>query len=112
MVLQKNLFYKFVTKYHVPKSLFITYFIAIFLILYFLIFTIFGNKGLITMFYLQEKIANKETIRQKNSNIVKAKEDLIEGMKAESLDLDLLDEQSRKILGYVGEKEIIIYKEQ
>ena len=64
------------------------------------------------MFYLQEKIANKETIRQKNSNIVKAKEDLIEGMKAESLDLDLLDEQSRKILGYVGEKEIIIYKEQ
>ena len=61
---------------------------------------------------MQEKIANKETIRQKNSNIVKAKEDLIEGMKAESLDLDLLDEQSRKILGYVGEKEIIIYKEQ
>lgn len=111
MILQNNLFYKFVTKYHISKPLFIAYFIALFLIAYFIIFTVFGNKGLIKMLYLQERIANKETIRQQNSNFVKSKEDLIKGMKAESLDLDLLDEQSRKILGYVGEKEIVIYQE-
>ncbi len=29
-----------------------------------------------------------------------------------SLDLDLVDEQSRKTLGYVGKDEIVIYREK
>jgi hypothetical protein len=34
------------------------------------------------------------------------------GMNLESLDLDLLDEQARKVLGYAGKNEVVIYREK
>ena len=45
-------------------------------------------------------------------NKVKAKEAVVSGMKLDSLDLDLLDEQSRKILGYMGKDELVVYQNQ
>lgn len=108
---KKNLFYRFVTKYNISKRLFIAYFVALSAILYFLYFTIFGDKGLLKLLELQKIIANKESIKMEYEEKVKNKQNMVDGMKSESLDLDLLDEQTRKNLGYVGKNEIIIHEE-
>ena len=39
------------------------------------------------------------------------KQNMVNGMSVESLDLDLLDEEARKDLGYAGKQEIVIYDE-
>ena len=39
------------------------------------------------------------------------KQNMVNGMSGESLDLDLLDEEARKDLGYAGKQEIVIYDE-
>ena len=39
------------------------------------------------------------------------KQDMVDGINSPYIDLDLLDEQARKNLGYGGKKEIIIYQD-
>jgi len=107
-----NILHNFVTKNNITKSLFIVYFITFAAILYFLIFTVFNQKGLIEFFVLKNQIENKEGIKQELSAKMQAKKNMVEGMNLESLDLDLLDEQARKVLGYAGKNEIVIYQDQ
>lgn len=109
---KNNIFYRLVSKHRVSKRLFIAYFIALSVILYFLFFTLFGQKGLLKLFELQEIVTNKESIKKEYQQKVKAKRDMVKGMKPGSLDIDLLDEQTRKNLGYVGKNEVIIYEEE
>jgi cell division protein FtsB len=107
--MDKNFLYNFVKKYSVTKPLFISYCIGISLIFYFTFFTIFSEKGLIELFVLKKQIANKEFIKQELSAKMHAKKNMVEGMNIEALDLDLLDEQARKNLGYAGKNEVVIY---
>lgn len=107
---KNNIFYKLVTKYSVSKRLFVCYFIALATILYFLYFTIFGPKGIFTLLELEQIISNKESIKKEYQGKVSAKKAMVDGMKPGSLDVDLLDEQTRKNLGYVGKNEVIIYE--
>ena len=72
----------------------------------------FGNKGIFTLIALDSQIAKKDIIVQDLENKVKAKEAMVSGMTLDSLDLDLLDEQSRKILGYMGKDELVVYQNQ
>jgi cell division protein FtsB len=72
----------------------------------------FGNKGVFTLIALDSQISKKDIIVQDLENKVKAKEAVVSGMKLDSLDLDLLDEQSRKILGYMGKDELVVYQNQ
>lgn len=109
---KSNLFYRFVRKYNVSKRLFICYFIALSVILYFLFFTIFGDKGFIKLLELQRIIYNKESIKSEYQEKLKLQKNMVDGMKSKSLDLDLLDEQTRKNLGYVGKNEIVIHEEE
>ena len=81
-------------------------------ILYFLSFTVFGQKGLFKLFKLEKIISNKESVKKEYQEKVKAKKDMVDGMKPGSLDVDLLDEQTRKNLGYVGKNEVVIYEEE
>lgn len=108
--MRENFLYKIVIKYKISKGLFISYFIALATIIYFCFFTIFGDKGLIKLFALQKQIDNKEVSLQETENKMRNKKTMVEGMKAESLDIDLLDEQARKTLGYAGKNEVIIYQ--
>lgn len=110
--MQTNFLHKFVKKHDISKPLFIAYFTALITICYFLIFTIFGEKGLVKLFDLKQRIENKEIIKEELSAKMRAKKNLVDGMSPESLDLDLLDEQSRKVLGYVGKNEVVIYPGQ
>ena len=63
-------------------------------------------------FALKKAIAGRDIIKQELSSKVQAKKNMIEGMNPNSLDLDLLDEQSRKVLGYVGKNEVVVYHDE
>lgn len=107
-----NFLYNFVKDHNISKPLFIGYCIAFSLILYFLTFTIFNQKGLVEFFSLKKKIAGREAVKQELYNKMEAKKNMVDGMNINSLDVDLLDEQSRKVLGYVGKNEVVIYQDQ
>lgn len=107
-----NRIYHLVTKFNITKTLFIGYCIAFALIFYFAFFIFFGQKGLLEMAALNKKVTNREAKKQELSNKMQAKQNMIHGMSLESLDLDLLDEQSRQVLGYAGKNEMVIYQEK
>lgn len=107
-----NFLYSLVKKHDISRTLFVAYFTALVTICYFLLFTIFGEKGLVKFFSLKQQIENKEIIKEELSAKMRAKKNLVDGMSPNSLDLDLVDEQSRKVLGYVGKNEVVIYPDQ
>lgn len=104
--------YNFVKNHNITKPLFIGYFIAIFAIFYFTFFTFFGDKGLIEYFALKKQIENKEITKEELATKMQAKKNMVDGMNSEALDVDLLDEQARKVLGYAGKNEVIIYQDK
>ena len=106
-----NFLYNFVKENNVTKSVFIAYIIGFAVILYFIFFTIFGTKGLFELVSLRKKIENKDITKQELQTKMEAKKNMVDGMSPESLDLDLLDEESRKVLGYVKKGEIVVYQE-
>jgi len=111
MVITKRSLYDFVKKNRISKTTFIFYCIAIALIIYFMMVSIFGDKGLIEYYQLKNQARNIEIEKASLNNKIRVKRDMIKGMDYESLDLDLVDEQSRKILGYVGKDEVVIYQD-
>jgi len=74
--------------------------------------SIFGDKGLIEYYSLKKESHRIENDKVELINKIRIKKDMIKAMDYESLDLDLVDEQSRKILGYVGKDEIVIYQDK
>jgi cell division protein FtsB len=107
-----NFLYNFVKDHNINKVQFIFYFIGIALIIYFLLTTIFGDKGLFFYKSLKTQVQNKEFVKRDLINKMRTKKSMVEGMNLESLDLDLVDEQSRKVLGYVGKSEVVIYQDK
>jgi cell division protein FtsB len=99
-----------IIKYQISKKIFISYIVIIALIGYFLINAIIGNKGIITLNNLANQIASKDSKLKDLSLKVENKQLMIKSISLESLDPDLLDEQSRRVLGYVGRNEIVIYE--
>ncbi len=104
--------YNFVRKHNITKPVFVGYFIGFAVISYFTFCTIFGSKGLLEYRVLQQQIANKESIKQDLITKMQVKKNMVEGMNLNSLDIDLLDEQARKVLGYAGKNEVIVYQEK
>jgi cell division protein FtsB len=99
-------------KFPLTKQIFITICVASVVAMYFIYYAFFGSKGVVKYFYLKNELANKELIKENLINKVQEKQNLVDGMNSKSLDLDLLDEESRKNLGYSGKKEIVIYDDQ
>ncbi len=104
--------YNFVRKYNITKPVFIGYFIGFAVIFYFAFCTIFGPKGLLEYRVLQQQITNKESVKQDLIAKMQVKKNMVEGMNLNSLDIDLLDEQARKVLGYAGKNEVIVYQDK
>ena len=109
--MRENFLYRFVKKHQISKPLFVCYFVGLFTVFYFGFFVIFGSKGLIEMFTLKKQISSSEAIKKDVLAKMQAKKNLVNGMKPGSLDVDLLDEQARKVLGYAGKNEVVIYRE-
>lgn len=93
------------SKFQLRKIVFIA--IAILLIFYCIYQAIKGDRGLSSLFHfskkqeiLQEEI---EKLRAERLSI----ENKVNALKSDSLDIDLLDEQARRVLGYARDDETI-----
>ena len=95
----------------ITKQIFITITISCALVLYFIFYALFGDKGVVKYFQLKKELQNKELIEESLENKMEDKQNMVKGMSGESLDLDLLDEEARRNLGYAGKQEIVIYDE-
>lgn len=104
--------YQIVTKYNISKSLFLVYSVFIALIIYFSFLIFFSQKGLIKYLSLRAELAQQNIEKKQLINEIELKKSKVSGMKSGSLDLDLLDEEARKNLGYSKENEIIIFEEK
>lgn len=110
--MKRDFLYNFVRKYHIKKSSFIGYSITFSVIFYFLFFAFFGDKGLFTFFSLKKEVSNIGITKQELLNKMQNRKNMVDKMSSNSLDLDLLDEQSRKVLGYAGKNEVVIYQDK
>lgn len=104
-----NIIYNFVKKHKISKANFIFTTTIICLTIYFVIFSIYGKNGFRDLHRLQQQISEAKDRERILLVKRKAKEDRVQKMKPESLDLDLLDEQVRENLGFVNDKEIMLY---
>ena len=103
---------KITKKFIINRQIFVATAITISVILYFSYYAFFGDKGVLQYFYLKTELHQKELTKEGLENKVNAKQHLVNGMGLESLDIDLLDEESRKNLGYANQDEIVIYNQQ
>jgi cell division protein FtsB len=104
--------YNFVKKHNVSKRIFISYFVGFSIILYFVFCTIFGQKGLVEYFSLKFKISEREIVKKELLSKMRVKQNKVDSMNLNSLDIDLLDEQARKVLGYSGKNEVVVYQDK
>jgi cell division protein FtsB len=111
MIIAKNTLYNFVKKNRINKATFVSYCVAVAMIFYFMFVSIFGDKGLIEFYLLKKQVSQIELQKFELQDKIHLKKEMIKGMNYDSLDLDLVDEQSRKILGYIGKDEVVIYQE-
>ena len=84
--------------------------VCLILCLYFIIASFNGEFGVSAKYALlaREKVLTKELDLLIQENI--AIKNKVERLSDTSLDLELLDQQARKILGMIGEDEVIIFK--
>ena len=88
------------------KNIFLTT-LLLFLFVYLVWQLVFSNKGMISLFRFSSK---KERLVRENKRLNTEKEAIekkVSRMKGQSLDIDTLDEQARKTLGYSKDKEVI-----
>lgn len=86
--------------------------VLLLLLVYFGYHAITGDRGLLALMHLSKEV---DESRNNLDQIVADKltlEHRVSLLRDESLDLDLLDEQSRKLLGYVGKDEVIYMPEK
>lgn len=107
-----NPLYRFVKNNNITKMTFVSFWAILFISCYFLLFAIYGRNGLFDMMALHNQIEQKKITEQSLSAIRKTKESKVNKMRSDSLDLDLLDEEVRKNLGYADKDEITIYDDK
>jgi len=102
-----------ILSYKIKQNKGLTFFLCVssLFILYFIYHTFSGNYGLISYFNHQKQLAEKQTALIKIEEEVKDQKNKVNKLKTNALDLDLLDEKSREILGTAKKNEIIIYDE-
>lgn len=82
--------------------------LCIMLFMYFLFYTINGERGLLKYLYLKKEISQAQKIAAQY-NLQKTKlEDKVKLLSSSSLDLDMLEERARIVLNLVGDDEFII----
>jgi len=100
---------KFILNLRAPIFELIYFGVCLILSIYFLLATFKGEYGLFKKYQLvaTENVLKIELMKQiERKQILRNK---VRRLSISSLDLELLDEQARRILGMIGEKELIIY---
>lgn len=101
-----------VKKIQVSKKSFVIFTICISLTFYFLFYTIFGNRGVLDYFSIKAELKEKNLVKNQLSAKIEDKKNLVNRMENQSLDVDLLDEQVRKNLGYAKSNEVIVFDKE
>ena len=88
--------------------LFLSFMITFFIFIYLVYFLVNGQRGLLNFFYLtkQNEIHKYTLVNLKSDN--KFYSDRVKRLQTNTLDLDFLDEQIRKKLGFIDKNEFII----
>ena len=77
-------------------------------IVYFAFYTLFGNRGLYRMYELEDQLvvaqAQHEEVIQERITL----EQNVTLLKPNSLDLDMVDQRTREVLGYAHPDDIVI----
>ena len=88
--------------------LYFSFLITFFIFLYLVYFLVYGQRGLLQYFYLSKQNQEyNETLAQLSSEN-QYMSNRIEKLKPNTVDLDFLDEQVRKKLGFIDKNEIVI----
>ena len=96
-------------KLGINRKSFTVIFICLSIVVYFIIYSIFGNRGILDYFHLKQQLEEKSLESKQLSTQIQNKENRVKRMQDNSLDLDLLDEEVRKNIGQAKKNEIIIY---
>jgi cell division protein FtsB len=88
--------------------LFLSFIVTFFIFIYLVYFLLNGQRGLLKYFYLtkQNNLHNYTLVNLKVENEYYA--DRIKRLQPNTVDLDFLDEQIRKKLGFVDKNEMVI----
>jgi len=88
--------------------LYFSFLITFFIFLYLVYFLVYGQRGLLQYFYLSKQNKEyKETLVQLTSEN-QYMSNRIKKLQPNTVDLDFLDEQVRKKLGFIDKNEIVI----
>ena len=88
--------------------LYFSFLITFFIFLYLVYFLVYGQRGLLQYFYLSKQNQEyKETLVQLTSEN-QYMSNRIKKLQPNTVDLDFLDEQVRKKLGFIDKNEIVI----
>lgn len=77
-------------------------------IVYFAFYTLFGNRGLYRMFELEDQLVIAEVHYEEAVEERLALEQNVMLLKPNSLDLDMIDQRAREVLGYAHPDDIVI----
>ena len=89
--------------------IFLLFFVfAILLTSYFVFSAVYGDNGILRRLEIEAELQNQYSALQNLNVEVTEMENLTERLSDSYLDLDLLDEQARSILGLIGKGEIIV----
>ncbi len=99
----------FILNLRVPIFELIYFSVCLILSIYFLLATFKGEYGLLKKYQLlaTENVLKIELIYQTKEK--RTLQNKVNRLSISSLDLELLDEQARRVLGMIGEKELIVY---
>ena len=99
----------FILNLRVPIFELIYFSVCLILSIYCLLATFKGEYGLLKKYQLlaTENILQVELIYQTKEK--RTLQNKVNRLSISSLDLELLDEQARRVLGMIGEKELIVY---
>ncbi len=86
-------------------------FVMILMFVYFSVYAIKGERGLIRYVYLTEEVSDARNVSEKYSKEKHYWDKKVE-LLSTNLDLDLLDEQVRTVLNMVGPNEFVILDEK
>ena len=88
--------------------LYLSFLITFFISIYLVYFLINGQRGLLKYFYLTKQNQEYSQTLAKLKIENQYYNDRINRLKPNTVDLDFLDEQVRKKLGFIGKNEIVI----
>ena len=88
--------------------LYLSFLLSFFIFIYLVYFFIYGQRGILKYFHLSkqnsEYTVTLADLKVENELLI----DRIERLQTNTLDLDFLDEQVRKKLGFIDKNEIVI----